>query len=326
LRKIAIGIDLGATNVRVALGDSRGRILKKRVEKTETRYDPEEIPRQLIRMIRSILLDGNAPLCGIGIGCIGPLDLRSGTILNSPNIPFKKVPLIKYLQCEFPYPISLMNDGNAGVFGEKMVGAGQHVDQLAYVTMSTGIGGGVIVDGQLLEGKDGNAAEIGHLVIDSESSLLCGCGKQGHWEAYCSGANIPRYATLHLENQPDGTRFLSRVTNGNPNALTTQTLFEVATAGDALACSIIDAIGRRNAAGFANLINAYDPALITIGGTLALKHPQLILNPLKKHLERYVINRLPEIRITSLGEDIVLHGALARVFQSSKNLSMIHKT
>jgi glucokinase len=318
LCKTAIGIDLGATNVRVGLGDSQGRILKKLVEKTEKRRGPEGIPRQLIRMVHHILRDWKAPIHGIGVGCIGPLDRRSGTIVNSPNIPFKKVALVEHLQREFPGPVTLMNDGNAGVLGEKTVGAGRHVDHLAYVTLSTGIGGGVIVDGRLLEGKDGNAAEVGHLVIDSDGRLLCGCGKQGHWEAYCSGENIPRYAKLCLQDRSDGARFLLKVTNGNPEALTTQIIFDTAKTGDSIACSLVDAIGRRNAAGFANIINAYDPSRITVGGTLALKHPQLILAPLKKHLHRYVLNRLPEIAITSLGDDIVLHGALAMVFQPSR--------
>jgi glucokinase len=311
-----IGIDLGATNVRVGLGDGRGRILKKIVNKTEKRRGPEGIPLQLIRMIRHLLHDWKAPIHGIGIGSIGPLDLRTGIIINSPNIPFKKVPLIEHLRCEFSCPITLMNDGNAGVLGEQTVGMGQNVDNLAYVTLSTGIGGGVIVNGQLLEGKDGNAAEVGHFVIDSDGLLRCGCGRRGHWEAYCSGENIPQYAKLYLQDRIGGDNFLSKVTNGNPETLTTQIVFDVAKTGDPIARSIVDAIGRCNAAGFANIINAYDPALITVGGTLALKHPQLILSPLKNHLDQYAMNRIPDISITSLGEDIVLHGALAMVFQS----------
>ena len=107
-----------------------------------------------------------------------------------------------------------------------------------------------------------------------------------------------------------------KVTDGNPEALTAQILFDAARTGDPIACSIVDAIGRCNAAGFANIINAYDPALITVGGALALKHPELILLPLKNHLQQYVLNRIPDISITSLGGDVVLHGALAMVFQS----------
>lgn len=310
---------MGATNVRVVVGDEGGRILARLSEATEVKHGPEGVSRQIARMIRSIPLAGFQPegIRGIGIGSAGPLDIKSGVLTHPPNLPFDHVPLVKPLRKEFRVPVRLLNDCTAAVLGEKEFGAGKKLQNLVYVTLSTGIGGGVYVDDHLLIGKDGNAAEIGHFTIDLEGRLRCGCGRRGHWEAYCSASNIPNYVRLLLEGMDAKMvekSLLMKLAEGSRQNITAKGLYEAARAGDTLSREIVERIGELNAMGFANVINAYDPALVTVGGAMALNNRDFIIEPIRRHVHQYAINRVPEIKITPLEEDVVLYGALAMVY------------
>jgi glucokinase len=318
--KYAIGVDLGATNVRVGIGTNEGRILEKICEKTDKSHGSEGISAQIIGMIYDLVNDAKINILGIGVGSIGPLDLKKGIITHSPNIPFNSVPLQEPIKREFNTSVTLLNDCNSAVVGERMFGAGKGFDNLVYMTLSTGIGGGVFVDGHLLLGKDGNASEVGHIVIDIEERLRCGCGKRGHWEAYCSGKNIPNYVRIRLKETVYRDSSLRKRVNGWSQEETTKMFFEEAENGDKTALDIVEDIGRLNAAGFASVINLYDPSIITVGGSMALNHESLILNPIKKYVPNYVINRVPKIQITPLGEDVVLMGAIALVYQQKHML------
>ncbi|MEM2266239.1 MAG: ROK family protein, partial [Candidatus Hadarchaeales archaeon] len=164
MRKLLAGVDLGATNLRVALSDGK-KLLVERKEKTLL-VDPFSPSRQILSLLRSMLFKGGS-LEGVGLASVGPLDLKRGEVRNSPNLPFKRVPLVKPLEEELEVPVILLNDCSAAVVGEREFGAGRGVDDLVYVGIGTGIGGGAYVDGHLLWGKEGNAVEIGHLVVDS---------------------------------------------------------------------------------------------------------------------------------------------------------------
>ena len=317
--KFAVGVDLGATNVRVVLGDEEGRILARLSEPTEKKKGPEGISQQIIRMIRSIRYGEFKPenVKGVGIGSIGPLDLVRGGAVKPANIPYDFIPLIEPIKKAFGVPTYLLNDCTTAVIGEKHYGDGKAVRNLVYVTLSTGIGGGVYVDNHLLIGKDGNAAEIGHVVIDMEGRLTCGCGGKGHWEAYCSAKNIPNLARLIFEEKrPKEVEksLLMKCAKGNRANITAKMICDAAKDGDALSLEIMDKVGELNAMGFATIINAYDPELITVGGALALNNVDLVMKPIKKRVGDYAINRVPEIKITPLGDDVVLYGALAMVY------------
>ncbi|RLI00445.1 ROK family protein, partial [Candidatus Bathyarchaeota archaeon] len=202
-RKIAVGVDLGGTNIRVALGNDEGRILAKISERTEKTKGPEGISEQIARIIRCLEKKEakTREIIGIGIGSAGPLDLKRGGLMKPTNIPYDFIPLVEPLEDIFHLPTYLLNDCSTAVMGEKFFGAGKNHENLAYITLSTGIGGGIYVDGHLLIGKDGNATEVGHFTIDHEGKLICGCGKRGHWEAYCSGNGIPNYVRLLLSQE-----------------------------------------------------------------------------------------------------------------------------
>lgn len=318
MERLAVGVDVGGTNIRVALGDERGRIIARISERTEKHKGPEGISRQIVRSIRRLIERiGGRRIEGIGIGSAGPLDLKRGGLMKPTNIPYDFVPLVEPLREEFDLPVYLLNDCSAAVVGERFFGAGKEHENLAYITLSTGIGGGIYVDGHLLIGKDGNATEIGHFTIDYEGRLLCGCGKRGHWEAYCSGNGIPNYIRLLFsEEDPDEVKgsLLMRKVNGNLNLLTAKILYDCAKAGDPLSLKFTDRIGVLNAIGFACVIDAYDPSLITVGGSIALRNESLVLSPIRKYVGEHARNRVPEIRITPLGDDVVLYGAIAMVF------------
>jgi glucokinase len=237
-------------------------------------------------------------------------------ITNTPNYPFNEIPVVEPLEREFDVPVRMVNDCAAGVLGEHVYGAGRGVDNLFYVTFSTGLGGGAIVDGHLLVGKDGNAVEVGHLTIHPDGEVICGCGCPGHWEAYCGGMNIPGFARTLLRRMRWRDSLLAILCGGDSEAITTEMVFDAARQGDGAALSIVDEVGKINAVGVADIVNAYDPELITFGGGVALNNPELILKPIRRYVARHVINRLPEMMITPLGEDIVLYGALALALEA----------
>ena len=299
-------MDIGATNIRVAIGGEKG-LKAKRSDATDRLNGPEGVPRQIARMIRSLGVEPAA----IGVGSIGPLDTKRGAIGATPNFAFKHIPIVAPLEAEFNVPVQIMNDCNAAVIGEHLYGAGKGLDNIFYVTLSTGLGGGAIVDGNPLNGKDGNAPEIGHLTLDPDSELVCGCGCRGHWEAYCSGANIPNFARILLRNRDMEGDLLLKMVGGDLGKLTSEMIFDAARRRDGDAVFIVDEVGKANAVGFANIVNAFDPELITIGGSVAMNNPELIVEPIKRRIDKHLINRKPEIRLTPLGADVVLFGGLA---------------
>ena len=308
-----IGVDLGATNLRVAIADENGLLVK--VSKPTIREGKGiDVSRQIITMVNEILEKTGISIDeieGIGVGSIGPLDLKRGIIIDTPNLPFKEIPIVKPLRREFNKPVVLLNDCTTAVVGERYFGYGRGLDNIVYITISTGIGGGAYVDGHLLLGKDGNAVEIGHMVVDFEGRLMCGCGKAGHWEAYCSGRGIPNLVRMYLREKKVEKTEILRLVEGDLDKITAKTLFDAARLGDDIALEIVELIGRLNAIGIANVINVYDPELVTIGGSVALKNKELILEPIKRNVGEYAINRIPRIDLTPLKGDIVLYGAVA---------------
>ncbi|MBS7652368.1 MAG: ROK family protein [Candidatus Bathyarchaeia archaeon] len=316
MRRIYAAIDIGATNVRVATGNESG-ISDRLLEATDKARGAWGVTSQIIRMLKTLDLRG---LHSIGVGSIGPLRMSEGCIVGAPNLPFKEIPIVKPLEEEFKVPVRLINDCSAAALGEHIYGAGRGVNHLVYVTLSTGIGGGAIVDGHLLQGKDGNAHEVGHLTIDPYSELTCGCGCRGHWEAYCGGINIPNYARLLLRGRKIERGPLLELAEGNLQRLTAETIFRAAGLGDPTALWVVEKIGEVNAVGFANIVNVYDPELITVGGSIALKNQELILRPIEQGITNHLINRKPKIIITPLGEDAVLYGALALAWKCGDQL------
>lgn len=302
-----IAVDIGATNIRVASGDKDG-LNQKISELTDISNGSEGVSIQIIRMIEELNIED---IQGIGIGSIGPINISTGEITNTPNYPFNNIPVVKPLTEHFGVKTTIVNDCAAAVNGEQTFGAGKGLENIVYVTMSTGLGGGAIVDNHLLMGKDGNAVEVGHITVDANSTTKCGCGSYGHWEAFCGGKNLPNFARTLINRDTWNKSLIADMTGGDLDLLTPKIIFNAAKQGDEIAKKVVYEVGKINAVGFANIVNAFDPELITIGGSIALNNPELVLEPMLKHIDNYLLNRRPEIIITPLGGDIVLMGALA---------------
>ncbi len=317
-----IAVDLGATNIRVAAGTAKGEFLARVSARTNLFEGAEAISLQVISMIRRLQDEAGLDprdMVGIGVGAFGPQDPVRGGIVKPANAPYEFIPIRKPLEEAFKVLVEVYNDCVISVIGEKFYGLGRGADNIVYITISTGIGAGVYVDGRLLLGKDGNAHEIGHIVVDCERRLICGCGKRGHWEAYCSGRNIPNFAKLIIETQKRFEDFrksyLWGASNNSLNGITAKSVYDGAKMGDELCIDIVESIGVLNSMGVASAINVYDPDLVTLGGAVTLNNIEQVLNPIRQHFKEYIVNREAEIAVTPLGDEIGLYGALATAFR-----------
>ncbi|HXW95084.1 MAG TPA: ROK family protein [Nitrososphaerales archaeon] len=317
---LGVGIDLGATRIRACLGTRTGRILRRKARNMVVSAAVGEYLEQISTIVAQVTNDvPPGKIQGVCLASPGPLDVKRGLITHTANLPYRDVPVIAFLKESLGFEAYLVNDANAAALGEKERGAGKGRSNIFYLTISTGIGGGAIVDGRLLLGKEGNAAEVGHITIDSLGRLTCGCGKRGHWEAYCSGTGIPALARLTWEELEKSGRAPSsggklRVGMESVNAAD---VFREAERGDSFALHVVNEVGRLNAIGVANITDAYDPELVTIGGGVALNNPERVLSPIRKMAGDYAINRVPEVRITPLGDNAGLLGALSVSFDPS---------
>jgi len=313
-----LAVDVGATNLRVALFDLGGNVLYKEVMRTPTTGDDYTIAKEIYR-IGSKLLNkvGKARLISVGIGTIGPLDIRKGEVINAPNNPLRRFKLKEPLTSMFNVNTYVVNDCVAAVWGEYLVGIGRGHSNIVYITLSTGIGAGVIVNNNLLLGKDGNAHEVGHIVIDFRRRIRCGCGGLGHWEGIASGSAIPRYALLKAKKwKGEDTAALRKALTG---LLRPEDLFSFWRGGDTFAHNIVKDLIKVNAAGIASVINVYDPEVVSIGGSIALKNPDF-MRLIFKNVKRYVTNRMPKLALTPLGDDAVLIGAAYIAMKPPKEL------
>jgi glucokinase len=302
------GVDLGATKVRAAVADGEGSVVA--TQKRSTPRGPAGIA--VTEAVLDCLRDtceraGVEPsaLSAAGIGSIGPLDLAAGVVDNPANLPaaVDRIPLVGPVrELIASGQVYLHNDTTAGVIGERFH-SDRNPDDMVYLTISSGIGAGVCVDGEVLDGWDGNAGEVGHMVVDPDGEMTCGCGREGHWEAYCSGNNIPRYARRIAETE--GVE-----TNLDLEDLDAATVF-ARTGKDPLATRTVERVGEWNAVGVTNLAQAYAPLVVYVGGAVALSNESVVLDPIRDRLERCVFNNVPDVQLTNLGEDVVLRGAIA---------------
>ncbi len=306
------GVDLGATNVRAAVGDGDGTVLGRDRRSTPQGPSGIAVTEAVLEAVRSACgAAGVAPgaVAAAGVGSVGPLDLAAGTVEGPANLPdgVGTIPLTGPLEELVDGPVYLHNDTAAGVIGERFH-AERNPDDMAYLTISSGIGAGVCVDGNVLSGWDGNAGELGHVTLDPDGAMTCGCGGRGHWEAYCSGSSIPRYAR-HLHD-------------GEPTALPLSSpefsaadVFAAA-GGDPLADRVLERVAEWNALGVATLVDAYAPIVVYVGGAVATGNPEAVLDELRERVPERVFSNVPEIRLTTLGDDVVLRGALASAMTS----------
>ena len=315
--ELGVAVDLGATRVRVCVGSRSGKLTRRKTMVMRITPGVDAYLGQLVRLV-SRTMEG-AKVAGVCVASPGPLDLRRGMIRGTSNLPYPEVPIVEALQDALGTKVHLVNDANAAALGEWLRGAGRGLRNVFYLTISTGIGGGAVVDGRLLLGKEGNAAEVGHVTIDSKGELTCGCGRKGHWEAYCSGRGIPKLANLMAGKltEPENRGLSESPLARDLAHLDAPEVFKAAAKGDKFAERVVAEVGRLNAIGVANVTDTFDPQLLTIGGGVALNNPDMVIPPIRKIAPDYAINRVPEIRMTPLGDDAGLLGALSAALDPS---------
>jgi glucokinase len=303
------GVDLGATNVRAVVADADGEICGN--DRQAVPGDPPTglpVTETILDCLREASAAAGTPpdaIEAVGVAAAGRLDPTEG-IVEPTNIAVDTVPLTGPISNLVDSDeIYLHKDVAAGVIGERYHAERNPAD-MVYLTISSGIGAGIAVDGSVLRGWDSNAGEVGHLTVDPEGRLTCGCGHDGHWEAYCSGTNIPDYARL-LWNDNDRPQTVLSIDSEDFDAAD---VFAHADEDD-FADQVIERLAHWNAMGVANVVHAYAPLVVSIGGAVALNNEELVVDPIRDRLEGLVMTNVPEIRLTSLGDDVVVRGALA---------------
>ncbi len=295
-----VGIDIGEGRLKIAAADVEGR-------KIRLVYDAPTSKTALLKQIFGVV-DKLRGYDGIGVAAPGLLNANKGIIHRARNLGIKDLHIVEMLDKRYKVQTFLINESVASVLGEKLFGLGVGHKDIAFLRLSAGIECAVILDNKVLLGKDGNAHEMGHTVIDANSDVMCGCGRRGHWEAFCSGAGIPVFAKHLLDTKYSGSKSSLR----NAKALDARAVFGAAKK-DPVAKKIINEIARLNTMGVANIVEIYDPELLVIGGRVAISNPEAVLGPIKRGIRKYTtrLNRLPEIRITSLGDKATMYGAVA---------------
>ncbi|GGJ05297.1 glucokinase [Halobellus salinus] len=305
-----VGVDLGATNIRAVAAGGDGTILGAADDDTPRSPTGIGVTEAVLGVVREACAEASVDpesVTAAGIGSIGPLDLAEGAVENPANLPdtIDRIPLVGPLSVLLDTgQVYLHNDTSAGVIGERFYSE-RNPDDMVYLTISSGIGAGVCVDGHVLAGWDGNAGEAGHMTVDPQGRLTCGCGHDGHWEGYCSGNHIPRYAAYLHDNDPVETALPI-----DDPSFSAADVFEH-DRSDEFATHVVDQIAHWNAMGVANIVHAYAPLVIYVGGAVALNNPDRTLDPIRDRMADMVMSNVPEIRLTTLGDDVVVKGALA---------------
>lgn len=266
MSRIALAFDLGGTELRAALVGDGGKLLAFASVPTRARDGPDAVIEQIAMLAEKTCSERpDARPLGIGIGAPGPLDPVAGILTAPPTLSgWHEVPLARLLQDRLNLPVRLENDANAAALGEWRFGAGRGAASLVFVTVSTGIGGGVISDNRIVHGRRGLAGEIGHMTITSESER-CLCGAVGCFEAVASGTALGRQATA-LTKPGDGSTLRKLSHDGE---VTGRHVVEAARGGDEAAVALIDREARWLGIGFTNLLHLYSPDMIVMGGGIS---------------------------------------------------------
>jgi len=304
-KKYAIGIDLGGTNLRVALVSEDGEIARK-IKKPSS----EPVLDAVLSAIDEIK---QTEIVGIGLGVAGLIDRRRGRVFISPNLhAIEGIDLVREIRNRFHVPVMIENDGNVAALGEKTAGAGKGFDNFVLLTLGTGIGGGIIHKGKLLD----VSAEIGHMSINADAEK-CPCGNIGCLETYASARAMIAKAVIMLEKENES--ILKECCKGNIYKITPEDIYKAALEGDALAREILRDAGRFLGVGIANIINIMSPEAIILTGGLVGAWNIYVQEAVKEASRRAFKELFDAVKIipSSLGDDAGIVGAASLVFMET---------
>ena len=282
-----IGIDMGGTNTVFGIVDARGTVIASDSIKTGKHAEfadyLDELHTELTRLIEKA--DAVDKIQGIGIGAPNG-NYFTGMIENAPNLPWHTVELAKLITEKFEIPCAVTNDANAAALGEMTYGAARGMKDFIMITLGTGVGSGIVIDGKMVYGHDGFAGELGHVIVKPSNGRQCGCGRTGCLETYCSATGVARTAREFLETRPEEDSLLRSL---DIASITSKDVYDAAVKGDKIANEIFNFTGTILGESIANFIAFSSPEAIVLFGGLA-KAGDLILNPLKAALNRNILN------------------------------------
>ena len=302
--KYALGIDIGGTNTVVGLVNKEGKVLGTDSVKTQSFPVLEEYVKTVSKLAKDLIAKNNvsiAEIVGLGIGALNA-NYYTGNIEMAPNLPWKqdKVPLAKMFREELNIPVTITNDANAAALGEKMYGVAKDMDNFIMITLGTGVGSGIVINGQLVYGHDGFAGELGHVIIE-RNGRLCGCGRRGCLETYCSATGIVR--TAKERNTP---------------FLTSKDIYDAAVKGDETAIDIFKETGTRLGRAFADMVVFSSPEAFVLFGGLA-KAGDFIVKYTKEAMEEAIMpifkGKVKILLSTMKDADAAVLGASALAWQ-----------
>ncbi len=285
MAKNRIGIDVGGTNVKIALVDTKGKIVYSNSVPTRAEMGYEYTVNNIKQAIYDLLKETKLTtkdIEGIGFGFPGQVDYKAGIVRNAPNIPgWVEVPIAKLIEDEFKVPTRVDNDVRCAALGELKYGAGKGCENLICITVGTGIGSGLILNGKLVRGASNAAGEIGHIKLQMNDGPICGCGDTGCLEAFASGPSIVAMAEEYIKGGKS-TKFREMASGGQ---ITPYIVCEAAKAGDPVAQRIFTITGEYIGIGLASVVNLLNPERIIIGGGVA-DAGDLLLAPLTETLKK----------------------------------------
>lgn len=287
MKPYVVGIDIGGTNTVFGIVDARGNVIASSSIKTGKFADVNDYVADLKAALTSLLEAHDAvdKIAGIGVGAPNG-NYFSGCIENPPNLPWKgKMPFAHLLHEAFGVPVALTNDANAAAIGEMTYGVARGMKDFIMITLGTGVGSGIVVNGQLVYGHDGFAGELGHVIVKPSNGRMCGCGRSGCLEAYCSATGVARTAREFLEIRTDA----SRLRDIPVEEITSKDVYDAAVLGDKLAKEIFQYTGEIMGRAFANFVAFSSPEAIILFGGLA-RSGELLMKPIKEAMDRNMLN------------------------------------
>lgn len=313
MSEMFVGIDLGGTNIKIGLFDSELKLLSKTSVATKADMGPEVVIGKMAQTVEKLIVEAGLSLqdvVAVGIGTPGPARYTEGVIIKSTNMPtFKNVPICRMLNEKLGAPIVFDNDANVACWGEYAVGAGKGVKDMVFFTLGTGIGGGIISNGELVHGCDENAAELGHMIIYPDGRN-CNCGQRGCVEAYASADSTARRAAEALEAGAESS--LKKVLD-EKGQITSKDIYEHLANGDELAKEITDGTAKALAITCINMLHTTEPKRIVFAGGM-IAAGDILLNRIKDFFNEHIWTlkkEMVEICFATLGEDAGIIGAAA---------------
>ncbi|KXT76777.1 ROK family glucokinase [Streptococcus sp. DD12] len=321
MAKKLLGIDLGGTTIKFGIVTLQGEVQEKWAIATNTLDDGKHIVPDIVAAIKHRLdLYGMtaADFAGIGMGSPGAVDRSAKTVSNAYNLNWEdRQEIGSVIEREIGIPFAIDNDANVAALGERWVGAGENNPDVVFVTLGTGVGGGIIADGNLIHGVAGAGGEIGHVIVEPQDGFACTCGNQGCLETVASATGVVRVARLLAESYEGTSDIKAQIDNGE--AVSSKDIFDAAKAGDSFAESIVDRVSAYLGLAVANISNILNPDSVVIGGGVSAAG-EFLRSRVETYFQKYAfpkVRQTTRIKIAELGNDAGIIGAASLARQEA---------